>query len=711
MKPTVRSNESSELLTFSDAEIALLKFRFTALEDSLEELYNTLPIGMLTLDIKRLFSKINRFELVSLGYEYSELLGRKKISDLLAPESRALYTQFLENPSRYQFPNSISVRLISKFGVVLPFRLSQSGDSFNASGSLRCVLCSDASLSQIDNRLRIAAVAFESQQGIMVIDGDKKILRVNSAFTAITDFSEEEVIGKTPAVLICDKRQETLYSEILRTINDEGRWQGPIWNKPKNGKDHAQYLSISEVRDRQGNFLNYVGTITDISEELATKETIENLADYDPLTSLPNKRLFMKSFERALAIFSRNDSKGAVLFLNLDNFKLINDSKGHDYADRLLQQFAGRLLASVSVKDTVARMGSDEFVVLLHSLGDSSEKARQKVDAMCTKIRATLLPAVSQVDVDYSITASIGVAMIEDTRFSGAELFEQANIAMYQAKRAGRNAQHFFVEKTQVADVKEVVLKTEIRSGLDNNEFELFYQLQVDQAGNAIGVEALTRWHHPTRGLLTPDAFIDSVQESDLICELGCWVLNEACRQLQQWAHDSVFKDLQVSVNLSAREFRQGNFIQQLESIMKQHKVRLGALKLELTEGILLENNETEVAKMRALTALGAIIELDNFGTGVSSLKYIKVFPISSLKIDQSFVSELTGGAESTIVTIRVIIAMARALGIEVIAGGVESRAQRELLEIEGCTKFQGYYIAKPMPLEGFEQFLCKRSK
>jgi diguanylate cyclase (GGDEF)-like protein/PAS domain S-box-containing protein len=665
---------------------------------------------MHTLDANELFSKINRFGQESLGYEYSELLGKKGLSHLLVSESRKPYARFLENPSRYQYPMGVQLRLISKHGVVLPFRVSQSVGATNTPVSLKYVLYNDSSVGLVDDRLRIAEIAFESLQGIMVTDVDEQILKVNSAFTTITGYSEAEVIGKTPSFLSSSKHDQAFYSEMWRTINAEGKWQGTIWNKRKNGEVYTQFLIITEVRDKKGRLINYVSTMADISEEAASKETIERLAYYDSLTSLPNRRLLTNRLEQALATISRHGSKGAVIFFDLDNFKLVNDTKGHDFGDMLLQQVAERLRACVRSGDTAARMGGDEFIVLLENLGGDSAQAATMANAVCNKIRSTISRPFDLDGYAHSITASIGVAMIEDNSLTVAELFKQADIAMYQAKGAGRNAQRFFDAKMQIAIEDHTLLEADLRSALNNNELKLFYQLQVSDTGAAIGVEALIRWNHPTRGLLNPDEFIPLAEESSLICEVGAWVLNAACKQLQDWAGDAVLGMLQVSVNISVREFHQDSFVQQVESILKRSKVRPGALRIELTEGILVEDIALAVKSMKALIALGVLIELDDFGTGFSSLKYIKDFPISRLKIDQSFVRDLTE-IESAIVIVRTVIAMANALGMGVIAEGVETTVQRDLLIAEGCTDFQGYFFAKPMPIAGFEEFLRNRSE
>lgn len=708
-KPSdIKSGRTPGMQPISDVEIERLQGRFSALEESLVDLYSFLPFGMHTLDTDGVFRKINRFEQETLGYEVSESIAKKKFSDFLSPDSSEPYALFLENPSRYLYPSGVSIRLIAKSGVVLPFLLSQSFHTTDSKDALDYVLFSDASAGLLDDNKRIAAIVFESRLGIMVTNSNKEILSVNSAFTEMTGFSEEEVIGKMPSILSSGRHDKAFFSEMWRTINETGKWQGQIWNKRKSGGFYAQLLTITEVRDEKKHLINYVGEMADISQELILKETIERLAYYDPLTSLPNRRLLMDRLEQALATISRQKSKGSVLFLGLDNFKLINNARGQDCGDMLLKQVAERLVACVRSEDTVARMGSDEYVMLLGNLGEDTKHAATMANAACNKIRAALSVPFDLDGIVYSITGSIGVAMIEDASLTPTELLTQADIAMYEAKKGGRNAQRFFDEKMQVAVLAHTELDAALRSALTKNELELFYQLQVDETGKAIGVEALVRWNHPRRGLLSPDEFIPFAEESALICDLGRWVLNAACAQLQQWAGDAVFGELPVSVNISGREFRDTGFVQQVESVLKNFKVRSGALRLELTEGMLVEKFDVTVKCMNALIALGVLIGLDDLGTGFTSLKYIHEYPVSRLRIDKSFVSSLieTGRA---IVIVRTIIAMAKALGIEVIAEGVETTAQLEILLSEGCTQFQGYHFAEPMPLESFEAFLRTR--
>jgi diguanylate cyclase (GGDEF)-like protein/PAS domain S-box-containing protein len=556
-----------------------------------------------------------------------------------------------------------------------------------------------------EQQLRIAATAFESQEGILITDADNVILRVNSAFMHITGYDAGEVIGKNPRVLSSGHHDATFYAAMWQAIHNDGSWEGEIWNRRKNGDIYPEHLTITSVTDTNDAITHYVATFNDITASKAAENEIRNLAFYDPLTGLPNRRLLMDRMHHALATSTRNGREGALLFIDLDNFKTLNDTLGHDVGDRLLQQVAQRLIACVRDGDTVARLGGDEFVVMLEGLSEQTLEAAAQTEAVGEKILAALNQPYPLAPHSYHNSPSIGAILFSDHHQAIDELLKHADIAMYQAKKAGRNTMRFFDPKMQETINARAALEGELRTALQNRQFHLHYQIQVDSSHHPLGAEALIRWQHPERGMISPAQFIPLAEESGLILPIGLWVLDTACAQINAWQTALLTRDLVLAVNVSARQFRQPDFVAQVREAIQRHAINPRRLKLELTESLLLDNIEDTIATMNALKAIGVRFSLDDFGTGYSSLQYLKRLPLDQLKIDQSFVRDIaTDNSDRAIV--RTIIAMARSLNLDVIAEGVESEEQRQLLLEKGCAHHQGYLFSRPVPVEQLEELL-----
>lgn len=454
-----------------------------------------------------------------------------------------------------------------------------------------------------------------------------------------------------------------------------------------------------------GKPLRMIGTHTDIDLRKAAAEEIQSLAFYDPLTHLPNRRLLVDRLNQALVSSTRTGRDGALLFLDLDHFKTLNDTIGHDTGDLLLQQVAERLTASVREGDTVARIGGDEFVVMLENLSDSALEAAAQAEVIGEKILKALSQPYQLASHEYQSTSSIGVALFSDHNQSQEELLKHADIAMYQAKKSGRNTLRFFDPHMQDAINTRVDLERELRKALEQQQFQLYYQIQVDGSTRAVGAEALIRWIHPERGLISPFDFIPLAEETGLILPIGLWVLDTACAQLKAWQQAPLTSDLTLSINVSAKQFRQADFVNQVHTAVQRHAINAKKLKLELTESMLLDNVEGTVATMNALKEIGIRFSLDDFGTGYSSLQYLKQLPLDQLKIDQSFVRDLVVDSHDRSI-VRTVIAMANSLDLNVIAEGVEALEQRSLLLSKGCIDFQGYLFGRPVPIEQFEALL-----
>ena len=550
---------------------------------------------------------------------------------------------------------------------------------------------------QVESDLRIAATAFEAQEGMFITDDKGVILRVNLGFSDITGYSAAEAIGKTPGLLRSGRHDEAFYATMRDSIAHTGSWQGEIWNRRKSGEIFPEWLTITVVKDSTGNITHHVSTLTDITKRKAAENEIQHLAFYDPLTRLPNRRLLLDRLQHALSSSARNERAGALLFIDLDNFKTLNDTLGHDKGDLLLQGVAERLLASVRDGDTVARLGGDEFVVMLENLSGQEEEAGAQTKAIGEKILATLNQNYNLAGHDYHSSPSIGITLFIGHESSIEELLKRADLAMYQSKAAGRNTLRFFDPEMQSIVNTRATLENELREAVRQNQFFLHYQAQIDGTGQQIGAEALVRWQHPLRGVVAPADFIPLAEETSLILPLGQWVLETACRQLVAWADEPGMAHLSMAVNLSALQCRQGDFVAQVLAILAQTGADPRKLKLELTESLLLHNVEDMVSKMHALKAHGIGFSLDDFGTGYSSLSYLKRLPLDQLKIDKSFVRDLLTDANDAVIA-RTIVALANSLGLAVIAEGVETQEQRDCLAAQGCNHYQGYLFGRPGP-------------
>ena len=558
---------------------------------------------------------------------------------------------------------------------------------------------------QAEAEFRIAATAFESQEAMVITDANAVILRVNKTFTDSTGYSAEEAVGQKMNILKSGRHDDSFYAAMWESLNRYGTWQGEIWDKRKNGQIYPKWLTITAVKDDTGMVTHYVGTHIDISDRKAAEDEIKSLAFYDPLTKLPNRRLLRDRMHQMLVTHARSKMVGALLFLDLDNFKTLNDSLGHDKGDRLLQQVAMRLVASVRECDTVARLGGDEFVIMLEDLSQNVSEAAVQTEIVGEKILAQLNKTYQLDGYEHHSTPSIGATLFVNQETSIDELLKQADIAMYQAKAAGRNTLRFFDPTMQKSILARADLEKALHDGLREKQFHLYYQPQVDDQGRIKGAEALLRGLHPLRGMVSPSEFIPLAEETGLILPLGRWVLETACAQLVEWSSRPAFSHLTIAVNVSIRQFRQPDFAHQVFAVLAESGAAPEKLKLELTESLLATDVEDIIVKMTELKNKGVTFALDDFGTGYSSLYYLKQLPLDQLKIDQSFVREILINANDAAIA-KMIIALAESIKLEVIAEGVETCFQKDFLESLGCLNYQGFLLGKPVSIEHFEAML-----
>jgi diguanylate cyclase (GGDEF)-like protein/PAS domain S-box-containing protein len=571
---------------------------------------------------------------------------------------------------------------------------------------------------QAERSNRIAATAFESQEGKTITDAQGTILRVNHAFTDITGYSADEAVGQNPRILKSDRQNAAFYTEMWDSLNTTGGWQGEIWNRRKNGETYPEWLSISAVRGDDGFVCNYVGTFNDLTQRKIAEYKIEHMASFDGLTDLPNRRLMLDRLAGALTRSQRHAHHGALMIVDMDGFKTLNDSLGHVAGDQLLVEVAARLKLCIRDGDTVARPGGDEFVVILEDL-DEGEVAAVQAEGVARKILEQLrLPYELKVKLDdqvlspqnYCCTASIGITLFLQQSLTCDELMVRADTAMYQAKKAGPNTLRFFDPEMQASVKARSDMEADLRIAIGQGQLLLHYQPQIDSGGQVVGAEALVRWQHPQRGLVSPAEFIGLAEETGLIVPLGDWVLKTACTQLAVWAGDRVLADLVLAVNVSADQFKQHDFVKNLMTLIAETGARADRLKLELTESLLLENTESVIAIMHVLKAHGICFSLDDFGTGYSSLAYLKRLPLDQLKIDQSFVRDILTDPNDAAIA-RTVIALGNSMRLAVIAEGVETQGQRDFLESSGCHVYQGYFFSRPLQLQDFEHYLASKAR
>ncbi|HVK93637.1 MAG TPA: EAL domain-containing protein, partial [Noviherbaspirillum sp.] len=558
-----------------------------------------------------------------------------------------------------------------------------------------------------DARIRDQASLLDKAQDAIIVCGiDHRIEFWNKGAERLSGWTAEEVLGRSKLEFLCDDPVSCIAAteRVLR----EGEWSGEMIYRRKNGTTLPVESHWTLVCDDSGKPQSVFTINTDITRRKAADREIQYLAFYDPLTGLPNRRLLLDRLQQAVAGSGRSSQSGALLFIDLDNFKALNDTVGHDKGDLLLQQVALRLSSSVRKSNTVARLGGDEFVVMLEDLNPVVTEAAAQARIVAEKILTAFQQPFALGGYAHHSSPSIGVALFGGESSSVDELLKRADLAMYQAKAAGRNTVRFFDPDMQKTISARVALEADIRKGMTRSEFVLHYQVQVDRHGHMTGAEALLRWRHPRRGIVSPTEFISLAEDTGLILPLGQWVLETACMQLASWATYPETSGLTLSVNVSVRQFRHPEFVPRLLVVLERSGADPHKLKLELTESMLIDNLSDTIAKMGELKARGVGFSLDDFGTGYSSLSYLKRLPLDQIKIDQSFVNDVLTDPNDAAIA-RTIVALGHSLGLIVIAEGVETEQQRDFLAQYGCDAYQGFLYSLPLPAEQFLAFMRNR--
>jgi len=555
---------------------------------------------------------------------------------------------------------------------------------------------------QAEERHRLASTVFEAVQEVIVVtDAACNIIAVNPAFTTLSGYIEAEVLGKTP-LFLRGRQSEADYHAITKIVAEEGTWQGKFWGRRKDGTLCAMFCTFTAVRDAARQITHYVGIATDISFQKEADLRIQHLAYYDALTHLPNRILLIQRAEQALTQAERRGEELTLLFLDLDRFKEINDTLGHANGDALLEATAARIKEIVREADTIARMGSDEFTLLLPNTDQAG--AAHLAERLLTAFRESFVV----VGHPLQVTLSIGIAIYPHDGTTFSDLLKHADTALYQAKRDGRDTLRFYDPAMNQATFERLVLEAELRTAIANGELRAYFQPKMHLAdGRPAGAEALVRWLHPKHGLVPPGDFIPIAEASDLVVAIGDWMLEEVCRQLVAWRAAGL-PPITVAVNLAARHFREPRLIERIQGLLAAYNLPPGALELELTESTLIEAGPSMIERLTALQQMGLGLAIDDFGTGYSSLSYLKRLPITVLKIDQSFVRELATDSDDRTLT-RTIVTLGHGLGLEVVAEGVETEEQRRILLEQGCDLAQGYLFSRPLPAEQFAAWLIRQ--
>ncbi len=700
----------------NDAQLAAAAEKQEKAEQSLrqsEAIFNSFlelsPIGVgissdgLTINANPIFMKM-------FGYDDLTEIGGRSLLNLIAPQCRSAILERIERRARglpvdniyeatglrkdnSQFPMLISAkRLDTPTG---PRTLTFFIDLTEQKRNEQTLKASNQMLN---------AVIENAPLRIFWKDRDSRYLGCNTAFARDAGLLRpEEIIGRDDFQMGWHDQAEIYRNDDKRTMSSDT--PKLAFEEPQTTPDGQQiWLRTSKVplHDGEGAVIGVLGIYDDITEQKHNEAQIHQLAFYDALTGLPNRRLLQDRLQQAFAVSARNEQHGAVLFLDLDNFKLLNDSRGHDAGDQLLVEVAKRLNQCVRDGDTVARQGGDEFVVVLESLSATSREAAAQADLVAEKIREVLGYPYQLGEHVFYTTPSIGVVVFMGYQASLDAILKYADTAMYQAKASGRNVVRFYDPVMQAAIETRAELEDELRQALDRQQFQLYYQVQVNGLHHPVGAEVLLRWLHPQRGLISPAQFIPLAEEIGVIVPVGLWVLRTACLQIKAWQNDVRKCALTLAVNVSAKQFRQPDFVADVQRTLLETGAPPALLKLELTESIILENVEETIARMKQIKSLGVSFSMDDFGTGYSSLQYLKRLPLDQIKIDQSFVRDIAHDPNDAAI-VKTIIAMSEVLGLSVIAEGVETAAQRDFLEQSGCHTFQGYLFGRPVMIEQFE--------
>ncbi|MFT5760531.1 MAG: diguanylate cyclase (GGDEF)-like protein/PAS domain S-box-containing protein [Alteromonadaceae bacterium] len=668
----------------------------------LSQIVEQSSVSIETTDVNGVITYANQHFIDGTGFELSEVVGKKPSILKSGYHNVALYDDLWATITA------------GKHWVGEFYNKRKNGETFweraniyplrNTKNEISSYVAIKEDITQLkegEKKLRLASTVFQTAtEAVMINDANNLIVAVNDAFTLITGYSEAEVLGENPILLSSGHHDVNFYKEMNTELTSKGKWQGEICNRRKNGEVYYEWLSITALKNKAGELESYVSLFSDITKRKQAEDKIYHQANYDYLTGLANRNLFIDRFEQSIAVAKREDKSVALLFIDLDGFKNVNDTFGHSKGDLLLKYAAQRIESVVRTSDSVARLSGDEFAVML--CGDNDVYSNEKVAA---KVLAELAAPFQLVEKEAHISASIGIAIFPDDGHFSEDLLANADSAMYKAKEKGKNNVQFFTKEMDIKAQQRRSLEVELRQAIKNNELVLHYQPIHDiKTGKVVSAEALIRWLHPQRGLIPPIEFIPLAEDIGFIVDIGDWVLEQACNQAQMWQTQWTFAP-KISVNISSAQLHRADFFDKLKHVLTQSQLPPELLTLEMTESLLIEEDINTLAKLRTIRDFGIALSIDDFGTGYSSLSYLKRFPISILKIDRAFIKDITVNSEDEALTCA-ILSIAQSLNLKVVAEGVEEKAQCDLLAKHNCQFVQGYFFSKPIPAEVFAAYI-----
>ncbi len=661
---------------------------------------HSIGIGFIAMNGDIIFA--NNYVLNLLGYTEDEFLS-KNILDITQKDDKDKTLVHKKITVNESIEVNVEKRYMHKDGHPIWVHISMSV-SKGKDGKPRYIISFIKDIrerKESEKRLKLASEVFDNtNEGIVITDKKFKIQAVNGAFCDISGYEKNEVISHSILFFRSINHDGVFYRKLWQSIKTNGYWKGEMWSIRKNGERFSQWLNISTIKDETDNITNYICVFSDISTIKQSEAELEFLAHHDPLTKLPNRLLLTSRLSQAIKTAKRELSKIAVLFLDLDRFKEINDTFGHSYGDEILTTVTTRFKIAMREKDTIARIGGDEFIILIEKMEDISD-----IDQVLSKILNVFKDEIIVFQHSFKLTASIGITIYPDDGNNIEDLIKNADAAMYQAKDAGRNTYRFYTQEMTQKIFTKMFMKNEITKAFQNNEFILHYQPQVSiESGKILGAEALVRWNHPSMGLMYPNKFIKIAESTKQIIKLGKLVLEMACKAAKEWIDKKSFCG-KIAVNVSAVQIKEENFYEVVTSTLRKTGLSGDFLELELTESYMMENPNEAMALFTKLKNHGITLSIDDFGTGYSSLSYLKKLPVDKLKIDRSFIMDIPNDKGDMAIT-STIIAMSKNLALSVIAEGIETKEQHYFLKEQGCYEGQGYLYSKPVPEDEFLELL-----